>query len=202
MQLKFQNKNQSEILGSDALGNLSKEDNQIIWKDFKAGDEKAFILLYEQYANLLYGYGCRFTTDNELVKDCLQDFFVYLREKREGLGDPASVKFYLLKAFKRRVLDYLRKGKKEREKSQEVIQNGFYSNRMHETVFIQQQDESKLLNLEKALKSLNVKEREAIYYFYYQNLSYEQIAEILDFSYISSARRLIYRSLKKMKAIL
>ncbi|WP_051947367.1 RNA polymerase sigma factor [Muricauda sp. MAR_2010_75] len=202
MQLKFQNKNQSEILGSDALGSLSKEDNQIIWKDFKAGDEKAFMLLYEQYANLLYGYGCRFTSDNELVKDCLQDFFVYLREKREGLGNPASVKFYLLKAFKRRVVDYLRKGKKEKEKSQEVIKDGFYSNRMHETVFIQQQDETKLLNLEKALKSLNAKEREAIYYFYYQNLSYEQIAEILDFSYISSARRLIYRSLKKMKAIL
>jgi RNA polymerase sigma-70 factor (ECF subfamily) len=202
VQLKFQNKNQSEILGSDALGSLSKEDNQIIWKDFKAGDEKAFMLLYEQYANLLYGYGCRFTSDNELVKDCLQDFFVYLREKREGLGNPASVKFYLLKAFKRRVVDYLRKGKKEKEKSQEVIKDGFYSNRMHETVFIQQQDETKLLNLEKALKSLNAKEREAIYYFYYQNLSYEQIAEILDFSYISSARRLIYRSLKKMKAIL
>ncbi|WP_067032720.1 RNA polymerase sigma factor [Allomuricauda sp. CP2A] len=202
MQLKPQNKNQSEILGSDALASLSKEDNQAIWKDFKAGDEKAFILLYEQHANMLYGYGCRFTADNELVKDCLQDFFVYLREKREGLGDPASVKFYLLKAFKRRVLDYLRKGKKEKEKSQEVIRDGFYSNRMHETVFIQQQDETKLLNLEKALKSLNTKEREAIYYFYYQNLSYEQIAEILDFSYISSARRLIYRSLKKMKAIL
>lgn len=202
MQLKFQNKNQSEILGSDALGSLSKEDNQIIWKDFKAGDEKAFMLLYEEYANLLYGYGCRFTTDNELVKDCLQDFFVYLRDKREGLGDPASVKFYLLKAFKRRVLDYLRKGKKEKEKSQEAIKDGFYNNRMHETVFIQQQDETKLLNLERALKSLNSKEREAIYYFYYQNLSYEQIAEILDFSYISSARRLIYRSLKKMKAIL
>lgn len=202
MQLKFQNKNQSEILGSDALASLSKEDSQAIWKDFKAGDEKAFILLYEQHANMLYGYGCRFTTDNELVKDCLQDFFVYLREKREGLGNPASVKFYLLKAFKRRVLDYLRKGKKEKEKSQEVIRDGFYSNRMHETVFIQQQEESKLLNLEKALKSLNTKEREAIYYFYYQNLSYEQIAEILDFSYISSARRLIYRSLKKMKAIL
>ncbi|MFD2098979.1 RNA polymerase sigma factor [Flagellimonas iocasae] len=202
MQLKFLNKNQSEILGKDALGGLSKEDSQLIWQDFKAGDEKAFILLYEQHANLLYGYGCRFTSDNELVKDCLQDFFVYLREKREGLGNPASVKFYLLKAFKRRVLDYLRKGKKEKEKSQEVILDGFYSNRMHETVFIQQQEETKLLNLEKALKSLNAKEREAIYYFYYQNLSYEQIAEILDFSYISSARRLIYRSLKKMKAIL
>ena len=194
--------NQSEILGSGALGSLSKEDSLIIWKDFKAGDEKAFILLYEQHANLLYGYGCRFTTDTELVKDYLQDFFVYLHEKREGLGNPVSVKFYLLKAFKRRVLDYTRKGKKEKEKSQEAILDGFYSTRMHETVFIQQQEESKLLNLEKALKSLSAKEREAIYYFYYQNLSYEQIAEILDFSYISSARRLIYRSLKKMKAIL
>jgi DNA-directed RNA polymerase specialized sigma24 family protein len=46
---------------------------------------------------------------------------------------------------------------------------------------------------------LDVKEREAIYYFYYEKLTYEQIAIILEFTHVSSARRLIYRALGKLR---
>ena len=46
---------------------------------------------------------------------------------------------------------------------------------------------------------LELKEREAIYYFYYEKLSYEQIAIIFEFSHVSSARRLIYRGLGNLR---
>jgi RNA polymerase sigma-70 factor (ECF subfamily) len=69
-----------------------------------------------------------------------------------------------------------------------------------EAKFIQQQMEVDLLaDLNRALELLDNREREAIYYFYYQGLSYEQIAEIFDFSYVSSARRLIYKALANLR---
>ncbi|EON76371.1 RNA polymerase ECF-type sigma factor [Lunatimonas lonarensis] len=72
-----------------------------------------------------------------------------------------------------------------------------------ESKFIQQQlDDELIQNLNNALLSLDNKEREAIYYFYYQGLGYDQIAEIFEFSHISSARRLIYKSLAKIRKVI
>jgi RNA polymerase sigma factor (sigma-70 family) len=179
---------------------IAVEQDLQVWDHFKSGDEEAFVILYKKYANLLYNYGCQFTDDKELVKDCLQDFFVYLREKRSRLGNTSSVKLYLLKAFKRRVVNYLNKGDKEKEKMNANPYFEFPIEHSFEAIYILQQTENRNAeNLKKGLEHLETKEREAVYYFYYQNLSYEQIAELLEFSHVSSARRLIYRALGKLR---
>lgn len=171
-----------------------------LWASFKRGDEAAFIQLYQQYASVLFNYGCQFSADREMVKDCLQDFFIYLRKNRAGFGDPASVKMYLFKAFKRRVLDYLKKYRKECQHHEAMMFSHFPVEMSNETIFINRQiEEEQIARLNKALKALNPKEREAIFYFYYEGLSYDQIAEIFGFSHVSSARRLVYRALGQLK---
>ncbi|WP_114750438.1 RNA polymerase sigma factor [Pleomorphovibrio marinus] len=171
-----------------------------LWTLFKSGDEGAFISIYKNYSNLLFNFGCQFTQDRDLIKDCLQDFFIYLRTKRSNLGDTNSIKLYLLKSFRRKVIDYTKKQSKEKDR---LKQPGFFEFPIqfsHETVFINRQFESQqLFKLENALQKLEIKEREAIYHFYYDNLSYEQIAELLEFSRVSSARRLIYRALSNLR---
>ncbi len=186
-------------LDSENFQKKFKENDESIWFNFKSGDEEAFILLYKKYANTLFGYGCRFSKDQELVKDCLQDFFVYLRDKRTGLGTPVSLKSYLLKAFKRRILDYLKKIDKENKKNKKIAYEEFPIERFYETIHIHKQEETNFVNLEKALKSLKSKEKEAIYCYYYQNLSYEEIADVFGFTHISSSRRLIYKALSKIR---
>ncbi|NHE59586.1 RNA polymerase sigma factor [Cyclobacterium plantarum] len=180
-----------------------KKEDQALWNSFKAGEEAAFIHIYSAYANILYNYGCQFTSDHEIVKDCLQDFFVYLREKRSGLGNTSSIKFYLMKSFKRRVIHDLEKIKQENRNNENFNYFQFPVELSHEAIYIQNQmEEDQLLNLEQALKSLESKEREAIYYFYYEGFSYEQIADIFDFSHTSSARRLIYKGLANIRKIM
>ena len=174
-----------------------------LWKAFKGGDEAAFIQIYHLYANVLFNYGCQFTQDSELVKDCLQDFFIYLRKNRAGFSDTSHVKMYLLKAFKRRVVDYLKKYNKESERNESFLFYQFPVELSSETIYINQQiEEEQIQKLNTALKALDNKEREAIYYFYYEGLSYEQIAEIFNFSHISSARRLIYRGLSQLRKLI
>ncbi|WPP49181.1 RNA polymerase sigma factor [Catalinimonas niigatensis] len=171
-----------------------------LWEAFKKGDESAFITIYKENANILYTYGCQFSPDNELVKDCLQDFFIYLRKNREGFGETDSIKMYLFKAFRRRVIDYHKKYSRESQWNESFAFTQFPVELSSESIYINRQIESEQLEkLNKALKGLNSKEREAIYYFYYEGLSYLQIAEILNFTHVSSARRLMYRGLSHLR---
>ena len=55
------------------------------WNRFIAGDDDAYASLYEEYVQDLYQYGLCFTSDTELVKDCIQDLFVYLYANRSHL---------------------------------------------------------------------------------------------------------------------
>src|SRR5690606_5118239 len=174
-----------------------------LWKAFKAGDEAAFVQLYHQYTNILFNYGCQFTADRDMVKDCLQDFFIYLRKNRAGFSDTTSIKMYLLKAFKRRVIEYSKRYNKENEKNGSFLFFQFPVELSSETIYIDQQiEEEQIYKLNMALQSLDSKEREAIYYFYYEGLSYEQIAEIFNFSHTSSARRLVYRGLSQLRKLI
>ena len=105
-----------------------------------------------------------------------------------------------MKAFKRRVIDYLNKHQKQNKKQEEFLLFQFPIEMSSEDIYIKNQlEEEEIITLKKALESLDVKEREAIYYFYYEKLTYEQIAIILEFSHVSSARRLIYRALGKLR---
>ncbi|WP_158856592.1 RNA polymerase sigma factor [Lunatibacter salilacus] len=178
----------------------SKLADRDLWEHFKQGDESAFICIYKAYANPLFHFGCQFCGDREAVKDCLQDFFIYLRKNRAGFGATDSIRFYLLKSFKRRMLETIKTQSKTTEKKLRFTMEQFPVELSSEAKFIQQQMEVDLLaDLNRALESLDNREREAIYYFYYQGLSYEQIADIFDFSYISSARRLIYKALANLR---
>jgi len=171
-----------------------------LWSTFKQGDEAAFVDIYKTYVNKLYNYGVKFCGDGELVKDCLQDFFIYLRKNRETLGHTTSIKFYLFKSFRRRVVDYIQARESEQKKNQLVSGFQLQIEVSDEVKFIDRQfQEQQLQKLNNAIDALTEKEREAVFYYFYEGLSYQDIAEIMNFSHIASARRLVYRALSNIK---
>lgn len=181
---------------------MEKNSDRMLWESFKMGDELAFIKIYQEYASVLVNYGCQFTSDREMVKDCLQDFFIYLRKNRAGFSRTDSIKMYLFKAFRRRILDYLKKYNRESTNNERFAFFQFPVELSSETIFINRQIEvEQLKRLNSALTNLDLHEREAIYYFYYEGLSYEQIARIFNFSHVSSARRVIYRGLSRLRKL-
>ena len=46
--------------------------NTLFWSKIQRGDEGAFRQLYEQYADLLYGYGMKIAGDETLVTEAVQ----------------------------------------------------------------------------------------------------------------------------------
>jgi DNA-directed RNA polymerase specialized sigma24 family protein len=77
--------------------------------DFKEGDGAAFSKLYDLHVNMLYNYGCRLTTDVELLKDCIQDVFIKIYNKRLELDAVANFRSYLLISLKNKLCDESRK---------------------------------------------------------------------------------------------
>jgi RNA polymerase sigma factor (sigma-70 family) len=172
--------------------------DQMLWKAFKAGNSSAFILIYEKYFDALFSYGIRIHCDEELVKDAIQDIFLHLKSKSQSLGDTDHIKFYLFKCLKRRILKELKNWTDLKDESGE--QRNFEVTFSHEQNLIDKQfDLEKSKKINDAIKSLSPRKREAIYYIYFEGLSYQQVSELMELSDSKSARDLVYKALKCLR---
>ena len=88
---------------------LDKIPDKLLWDAFKEGNEMTFVHIYQTYSMLLFECGCKYASDKEMVRDCLHDFFLYLKKNRPGSSENTSIRLYLFKAFRRRIVDYLKK---------------------------------------------------------------------------------------------
>ena len=91
---------QAFTAAKDAIMALNTEvmpDDQQLWLSFRGGDHNAYNLLVRKHANLLFSYGCKFSRDEDFIKDCIQDVFFELWNRREKISHAASVKAYLFK---------------------------------------------------------------------------------------------------------
>lgn len=178
------------------------EDEQI-WGKFRMGDKAATSRIYYQHVETLFRYGKKFTNDEELVKDTIQELFFDLIRTRENLGKTDCIRFYLIKAFRRRILAELQKKPNARpagESDQSIHPfNMIYS---YEEELIDRENLSQREKLvQKSLKELSPKQREILYYRFSCDLAYDQICELMAIKY-DSARKMVFRALQSLKSSL
>jgi len=77
----------------------------------RAGDERAFAILYERYWEPLFRYGARSLQDTALAEDAVQDVLVDLWERRQSLAHHDNLSGYLYRAMRNRVLNLLDRSK-------------------------------------------------------------------------------------------
>ena len=80
-----------------------------LWKLLITGDKSAFKTLYNQYVQVLYNYGRRYTKDDSLIEDAIHDVFCNLWKSHKVLSVPVSVRFYLYACLRRVLHKKLRK---------------------------------------------------------------------------------------------
>lgn len=149
-----------------------------LWLQCCNGHEEALGGLASGFYPSLYYYGTKFTEDRELIKDCLQDLFLDLWERREMLGEVRSPKAYLFQAFRNNLFYRIKKASRYQELTEsDTFELSSYS---HETAWIEGEAESNLAQkLGQSMERLPKRQREALYLRYYENLSYEEIAVIM-----------------------
>jgi RNA polymerase sigma-70 factor (ECF subfamily) len=179
------------------------QDEKELWQLFREGNEAAFVHLYNIYYDKLYHFGLQITQDRELVKDAIQDFFIDLRKGRARLAQVQSVKVYLFVAFRRKLVKYLQKEQKNCRHAQEVFDQAFNFQLSTEDKMINAQLEQEHLQaLSRSMNQLSPREKEAIYCYFFQNLSYREIGEMFSYTDVKTARNLIYGALNKLKNLL
>lgn len=170
-----------------------------IWHDFKNGYHSAFTVIYNQHIDMLFAYGTKICRDHNLIKDCIQEVFIKLFERREKIKNLDSIKFYLFKALKNTLIDSITLEKKMLILSENTEFKIEYSAEKH---WIDNEiDASQRKKIQEALNEITNKQKEIIYLRYNQGLSFAQIAEILDIN-ANSAKKQTYRTLGKLRELL
>ncbi|MDD4107505.1 MAG: sigma-70 family RNA polymerase sigma factor [Prolixibacteraceae bacterium] len=181
---------------------MSKVDNGtfLIWKNFQAGNKEAFAFFYNLYVNDLFRYGTKLCSDDDLVKDAIQDVFIDLYNHRNSNStDPLNLKYYLLLALKRDLIKKIKKIRKlTNHTGTEIIFEPEYS---IESILIEREEESLLKrNMALVLRELPSKQKEVLYLRFNQAMPYSEIAKVMNIS-VESARKQVYRAIKKIRNI-
>lgn len=152
-------------------------------------------LYYKNYP-ILIRYGSKLVGDQSLVKDVIQDLFLRFFEKKIDLTEHPAPAAYVVKSYRRELLRAQSRSQiNPPEMDIPVVE---YS---HEDLMIQDEtlesQKSRLLNI---LNTLPTRQREIIWLHYYEELSYQEIAHILNVNYQSVLNNL-QRAFKKIRSV-
>ncbi|MDH6535016.1 sigma-70 family RNA polymerase sigma factor [Parabacteroides sp. 52] len=173
------------------MNNLS---DKILWENCLESKNEAFEQLYRRYYPRLYAYGCKMTTDKDIVQNIIQDLFVKIMTDYKRLPHLDNVNAYLFLAFRRRL---------------------FAANKNKQILFIDDlsdlpdisdiNDEAHILDkkinkMYKAYKKLSAKQKKIIYLYYICKMGHDDISHLLGINNQSS-KNMLHRSLVKLRTL-
>jgi RNA polymerase sigma factor (sigma-70 family) len=176
--------------------NADSETIQLL-ADFHAGNTAAFSKLYNMYVNLLYSYGCKLTTDMELLKDCIQEVFIKIYNKRTELDTVANFKSYILISLKNKLCDESRKRVNLSDVSVDEL-DVVSSDNVEKDYIANEKEQMDNAFVTRMLDQLSPRQRKAIVLYYIEEKKYEDICVIMDMNY-QSVRNLIHRGISKLR---
>ena len=178
----------------------SEMDDIALWGLLIKGDQKALEILYQRYYSLLLNYGLRCSTDKELVKDCIQDLFISLYQNTHINVTNITVCSYLLKAL-RNNLTYKLATNKEADSLDDSVFHIPLNEDLFEQLFPKNDHDLQLARrLLVAISQLSPNQKTVLYLRYVQELSYKEIADVMDMN-IQSSMNLSSRALTKLRTL-
>lgn len=172
------------------------------WHDFIDGDLDVLSVLFLHYAKGLVSYGMKIYPDNELVKDSIQEVFIQLIHKRHKLKRNDKIKGLVYRMLRNKMIDEIKLINRSKRIDNLIFNTSSNIEMDAEHKHIRLEEEMKRNSmLTSALDQLSSRQKEAMFLKYSNELSYEQISEVMGIS-IASARTLIYRTLKQLKSLL
>lgn len=100
---------------------VSTTPEQDIVQKFVAGDEKAFLAIFNLYHAGLYRLAIRFLKSPDLAADVVQDVFIKLWENRLSANPSLSFKSYVFTIAKNNILNILKRAAKEEAIKKEIV---------------------------------------------------------------------------------
>jgi RNA polymerase sigma-70 factor (ECF subfamily) len=175
-------------------------DDNLLWQGFQQGNQEMFLSIYRKYYHSLFFIGLKEVGDADLVKDAIQQQFLYLWEKRTSIAAANNVRTYLVASFLRKLrADWKKSG---RDTSLEVAWNKDWESPdlTVEEILILKSDHHQLTEtLAIYINTLPPRQKELIEMRFYLGLSYEEIAEKTGLTYRTIYNK-IHEALKRIRS--
>ncbi|MEM6843880.1 MAG: sigma-70 family RNA polymerase sigma factor [Bacteroidota bacterium] len=169
-----------------------------LWNSFRQGDRQAFDQIYYQYVQDLLSYGDNITFRKDLVEDCVQETFVELWKKRKQLGATDSIKYYLFKCLRRKIYRCLAQENKHHALNQSDVSGVLISPSPEKILITTQMEATRQSRVQQSVHQLPPRQREAIYLKYYKNLSFLEVAVVMDIS-VKATYKLMSKAIKTLR---
>jgi RNA polymerase sigma factor (sigma-70 family) len=151
--------------------------DNLCWERLRHGDNNALYELYTHYYHTLLFIGLKHIPDADLVKDVIQQQFLYFWEKRHSLREARNVRSYIIISFLRRLTGDWIKARRTinlevawSKKEEEYIEFPY-----EEQLIIKDDNEAICKNLMAVINDLPARQRELIILKFYEGLSYDEI---------------------------
>lgn len=162
-------------------------------ESFQAGDEFAFVGIYNRYKGPVYSFCYKMLLDSDSAKDVMQETFLRVYENRDRLLKTSSFKSWLFTIARNQCLNSLRRSGRhvglQPDNSEMIVTS--------ETPFTKMEKQEQVKFVTRFLESLNPDYREVIILREYQNLSYEEIAAVTR-STISAVKSRLFKARRKL----
>jgi RNA polymerase sigma factor (sigma-70 family) len=166
-----------------------------IWKNIIDGDQLAYKQLYTYYFRKFYNYGRKFTSNEFLIEDSIQEVFLEIWNKREKLFEIESENSYFFSAFRFMLLKKIRAAGNTRQLDRSEEEADFS---VEQLIIEKELDEELKEKVRLALGALTSRQREAIFLRFYEGLSYEEVAKVLNIT-VKASYKIMARSLQTLR---
>jgi RNA polymerase sigma factor (sigma-70 family) len=180
------------------MPNHNTDSEPALLQQLHSGNEEALAALMKLFYEPLYDYACKFTPDKQLVKDCIQEVFISLWQRRDSATAISSPKYYLLRAVRNKVIKAITR------KAKTITSGSFddYDFKVEfspEHVMIERQISAQnAARLKAILSQLSARQKEIIYLKFYRHLEQEQIAALMNINR-QSVYNLLHESLQNLR---
>jgi len=173
---------------------LPKSDAELV-AEFRRGEDLAFVALYQRYKHGVYLFCLKMLRDEESAKDVTQEVFLRAYEGLAGLTQAGSFKPWLFTIARNRCLSHLKRSTHtlpmdyaRNEPSDEAVE-----------LAIEQEDQAQWVR--QFIASLKPEYREVLLLREYQNLAYEDIAQVIGES-VSAVKSRLFKARRKLQELM
>lgn len=171
---------------------MSADDKELI-EAFQAGDDFAFVSLYNRYKQPVFAYCLKMLLDRELAADVMQETFLRVYENKERLMKTGSFKAWLFTIARNQCLNQFRRTNRHVQLDDETREPMPVPHT--QVADLEKSEQIALINY--YLGQLKPDYREVIILREYQNLTYEEIAAVTR-STLSAVKSRLFKARRKL----
>lgn len=173
------------------------EEDKELYKKFLDGNNDAFGILMNKYKNNLIYFIFKYVKNKDISEDIFQEVVLYILSKKEVYNFEFSFKTFIYTIAKSRALNYLKKEKKQINYESNFENIAVEENLLEDIVFSKERQEK----LKKVISKMSEDYQMVIYLAIIEDLSYKEVAKIMDKSE-SKIKNLLHRARIKLRKLL